>query len=84
MRCGAQRRSAQVAMTSAESFAMSAFTMFVACAPAGAEEYIDFGKGGNADPKSYFTVLALFVISLPGTWLNLHHRHADTSSCPCG
>lgn len=47
---------------------MSAFTMFVACAPAGAEEYIDFGKGGNADPKSYFTVLALFLISLPGLW----------------
>lgn len=34
--------------------------------PAQAEDLVDFGKGGNADPKSYFTVLALFLLSVPG------------------
>lgn len=36
--------------------------------PAQAEELVDFGKGGNADPKSYFTVLALFLLSVPGLY----------------
>jgi hypothetical protein len=27
---------------------------------------VDFGQGGNADPKSYYTVLALFLLSVPG------------------
>lgn len=39
---------------------------FLANLPAGAEDMVDFGKGGNADPKSYFTVLALFLLSVPG------------------
>lgn len=47
-----------------------ATTYFAALAnlPAGAEELVDFGKGGNADPKSYFTVLALFLLSVPGAF----------------
>jgi hypothetical protein len=27
---------------------------------------VNFGEGGNADPKSYYTVLALFLLSVPG------------------
>ena len=31
-----------------------------------ASDKVDFGQGGNADPKSYYTVLALFLLSVPG------------------
>jgi hypothetical protein len=67
VQCAAQRRSVQQADLSLEGLALSLFSTLVICAPAGAEELVDFGKGGNADPKSYFTVLALFLLSLPGT-----------------
>jgi hypothetical protein len=48
---------------------LSASLWFMAAAPSLAEEAakVDFGQGGNADPKSYYTVLALFLISVPGT-----------------
>lgn len=49
----------------AGSLAMTYFNV-LAILPAQAEELVDFGKGGNADPKSYFTVLALFLLSVPG------------------
>ena len=66
VRCAAQKHNERQAALSAEGLAMSVMTAFLACGPAGAEDLIDFGKGGNADPKSYFTVLALFLLSLPG------------------
>ena len=66
VRCAAQQHNKPQAVLSAESLALSVMMTFQACAPAGAEELVDFGKGGNADPKSYFTVLALFLLSLPG------------------
>lgn len=49
----------------AGGLAMTYFNV-LAILPAQAEELVDFGKGGNADPKSYFTVLALFLLSVPG------------------
>lgn len=47
----------------------SAFFWLLSAAPALAEATeaaADFGSGGNADPKSYYTVLGLFLLSLPG------------------
>lgn len=38
-----------------------------AALPASAADFTpDFGAGGNADPKSYWTALGLFVLSVPG------------------
>jgi hypothetical protein len=34
----------------------------------------DFGAGGNADPKSYWTALGLFLLSVPGARTRLGVR----------
>ena len=48
---------------------ISSFSLYFLANPAIAEvtAEIDFSKGGNADPKSYYVVLGLYLLSLPGT-----------------
>jgi hypothetical protein len=65
--CAKQRTS--TIKYAAESALLPAYFWFATSFPAIAEEAADFGKGGNADPKSYYTVLALFLLSVPGTHL---------------
>lgn len=62
-------RALGITQTSFNTASLSASLWFMAAAPSLAEEVVkvDFGQGGNADPKSYYTVLALFLISVPGT-----------------
>ena len=48
------------------STSAAAWLAMTAPALADASSQIDFGQGGNADPKSYWTVLVLFLISVPG------------------
>ena len=67
-RTRAQPRAVEAAQQRVEAAALAAFCGLSAACPAIAAESakVNFGEGGNADPKSYYTVLALFLLSVPG------------------
>lgn len=65
-----------------ETLAAAVTSCVATAGPAWAEQTakVDFGQGGNADPKSYWTVLGLFLLSVPGA---LIPRSLHPQPCSC-